>query len=149
MEQGWQGHDLAKLTEARAEGNWAVDIARSGRASGAMQQEAKEFQEDAIERLGRAKKNRALLEAMLDISAPQETKTYARDEAGRMLVLAQPSVDEQYAAAFLRWGLDVDRTAEAEVGERLSQEPDVVVQELIAGLDAWMIERRLRGRLDV
>src|SRR5262249_46606139 len=33
-------------------------------------------------------------------------------------------------------------TAEAEVVERLRQEPNVVVQELIAGLDGWMIERR-------
>src|SRR5260370_40235170 len=100
-------------------------------------------------RVERAKKNRALLEAMVDVAAPQETETSAREDAGGMWVLAQPRVDGQYAGAFRRWGLDVDRTAEAEVGERLSQEPDVVVQELIAGLDAWMIERRLRGRLDV
>src|SRR5262249_58248850 len=65
---------------------------------------------------------------------------------GRMVRLVQPSVDEQYAAAFLRWGLDVDGTAEAEVVARLGREPDVVVQELIAGLDAWMLERRRQKR---
>ncbi len=63
-----------------------------------------------------------------------------------MLALAQPGLDEQYAAAFRRWGLDVDGTAEAEVVARLGAEPDVVVQELIAGLDAWMLERRRQNR---
>src|SRR5262249_18432630 len=85
-------------------------------------------------------------EALLDVSAPQETSAYTHDKAGRMLVLAQPSVDEQYAAAFRRWGLDVDRASEAEVVERLGQEPDVVGQELIGGLDAWMMERRQQKR---
>jgi tetratricopeptide (TPR) repeat protein len=51
-------------------------------------------------------------------------------------------VDEQYAAAFRRWGLDVDGTAEADVVARLGAEPDAVVQEMIAALDGWMLERR-------
>jgi Flp pilus assembly protein TadD len=62
------------------------------------------------------------------------------------MVLNEPSVDEQYAAAFRRWGLDVDGTSEDEVVERLGKEPQVVLQELIAALDAWMMERRRRGR---
>jgi tetratricopeptide (TPR) repeat protein len=53
-------------------------------------------------------------------------------------------VDEQYAAAFRRWGLDVDGTAEVELVARLGAEPDAVVQELIAALDGWMLERRRR-----
>jgi serine/threonine-protein kinase len=144
LEEGWQAADLARLTEARAEGTRAVDIARSGGASPTVQAEAEAFQEDAAGRLDRARKTRALLDAVLDVSAPQETRGYARDAAGR--VLAQPSVDEQYAAAFRRWGLDVDRTPEDEAAERLREEPDAVVQELIGGLDAWMVERRLRRR---
>jgi tetratricopeptide (TPR) repeat protein len=146
LEEGWLAHDLAKLTETTAEGNRAADIARSGGASAAVRQEAEAFREDAIARRKRAQKNRALLEAILDVSAPQETNNYARDEAGRTVRLVQPSVDEQYAAAFRRWGLDVDGTAEAEVVARLGREPDVVVQELIAGLDAWMLERRRQKR---
>jgi serine/threonine-protein kinase len=142
LKEGWQAADLAKLTEARAEGNRAVDIARSGHASAAVQQEAEAFQEDAALLLDRAQKDRALLGTVLDVSAPQDTGDHSQDRAGRLLVLAQPSVDEQYAAAFRHWGLDVDRATEAEVVERLRQEPDVVVQELIAGLDAWMMERR-------
>jgi serine/threonine-protein kinase len=142
LEEGWQAADLAKLTEARAEGQRAEDIARKGGATAAVQQEAESFRQDAARRLERAQKNRTLLEAVLDVSVPQETWAFVREEAGRMLVLAQPNMDEQYATAFRRWGLDVDGTAEDEVVQRLRQEPDVVVQEVIAALDSWMLARR-------
>ena len=58
LDEGWLAHDLAKLTEARAEGNRAVDIARSGSAGAAVQHEAEQFQADASGRLGRAQRNR-------------------------------------------------------------------------------------------
>jgi len=144
LEEGWQAADLATLTEARAEGNRAADVARSGAASASALREAEAFREDVMERLGRAQKNRALLEALLDVAAPQESGARFRSEAGRQISLAQPSVDEQYVAAFRRWGLDVDGATEAEVVNRLGAEPDVVVQELLAGLDNWMLERRLK-----
>jgi serine/threonine-protein kinase len=146
MQEGWRTADLAKLREARTEGNRAVDIARSGGASAAVLEEAEGFLEAAAQRLERAKNDRALLGAVLDVSDPQETSAYTRDRAGRILVLAQPSVDEQYATAFRNWGLDMDRTAENEVVERLRREPAVVVQELIGGVDAWMMERRRQKR---
>ena len=146
LEEGWQADDLAKLTEARAEGNRAEDIARSGGAAAAVREEAEALRGDAVARLERAERNRALLLAVLDVSAPQETRAYHRDEAGRPTALAQPSVDEQYAAAFRRWGLDVDGTAEAEVVARLGAQPEPAVQELIAGLDSWMLERRRQKR---
>jgi hypothetical protein len=81
LEEAWQTQDLAKLTEALAEGNRAVDIARSGEASTAVRQEAEAFRTDAVERLGRAKKNRALLDAVLDVSArrkPARTRRTTR-----------------------------------------------------------------------
>jgi serine/threonine-protein kinase len=142
LEEGWPAQDLAKLTAALAEGSRAVDIARSGAASAAVRQEAEAFRVDADERLRRAKKNGALREAVLDVAAPQEAGAYAPDEAGRRAAPAQPSVDDQYAAAFRRWGLDVDGTVEAEEVARLGAEPDAVVQELVAALDGWMLERR-------
>src|SRR5262249_44471471 len=104
FEEGWLAHDLAKLTEAEAEGIRATDIARSGGASAAVQQEAEAFREDAAVRLERARKNRALMEAVLDVSAPGEIWTPSRDEVDPRMVLAQPSADEQYADAFRRWG---------------------------------------------
>jgi serine/threonine-protein kinase len=146
LKEGWQAADLAKLTEARAEGNRAEGMAHSGRASAAVRQEANAVQEEAAERLGRAEKNRALLEAVLDVSAPQETWTPMSNQASQMLVVAQPNAEEQYAAAFRRWGLDVDSAGEDEVVKRLGAEPGPVVQELIAALDGWMMERRQRKR---
>jgi serine/threonine-protein kinase len=144
--EAWQTQDLANLTKALAEGVRAVDIARSGAASAVVRQEAEEFRADAAERLRQATRNGALREAVLDVAAPQEAGAYAPDEAGHMAAPAQPSVDEQYAAAFRRWGLDVDGTPEDEVVARLGAEPDAVVPEFIAALDGWMLERRRLNR---
>jgi serine/threonine-protein kinase len=146
LEQGWRAADLAQMTQARVEGNRAADIAYNAGASAAVQQEAEAFRDEAAGRLDRTEKDRALLEAVQDVSAPQETGAYTSDGAGGITVLAQPSLDEQYAGAFRRWGLDVDETAESEVVARLRDERAVVVQELIAALDAWMTARRLQGR---
>jgi Flp pilus assembly protein TadD len=143
LEEGWQAHDLTKLTVASSEAHRAVDIGRSGEASPAVQQEAVTLQMDAVGRLGRATKNNALLDAVMDVWAPQKTSDFVYEEAGGVM-LAPPSLHEQYAAAFRQWGLDFDAMAEAEVVERLRQQPDVVLQELIPALDAWMLERRLQ-----
>jgi tetratricopeptide (TPR) repeat protein len=146
LDEGWRAHDLARLAEAKAEAARAVDIARSGAASAAVVQQAGVFQAEAATRLARARKNRVLLADLVDVSAPKETDAYASDEAGRMVTLAEPSADEQYAAAFRRWGLDVDGRTEAEVLARLRQEPEVVLQDLIAGLDSWILLRRRQQR---
>jgi serine/threonine-protein kinase len=146
LDEGWDAAEHVKLSEAQAEGTRAVDIARRGGASASAQQEAEGFLADAAGRLERARRNRELRDAVLDVSAPRDAGVRTRDGMGRVLLLPQPDPDEQYAAAFRRWGLDVDHTAEAEVVARLRQEPDVVVQELIAGLDAWMKARREQKR---
>jgi len=143
LEEGWLAHDLAKLKEARDGGIRATDLARSGGASAAVVQEAEAFRQDTALRLGRATKNQALLDALLDVFAPQEFRTYFHNAVSVMR--ASSTLDQQYAAAFRRWGLDVDDTAEGKVVERLRQEPEVVQQELIAALDEWMLERRLKG----
>jgi serine/threonine-protein kinase len=145
LADAWQSQDLAQLTVALAEGNRALDVANSGAASAAVLQVAETFRTDAGDRLGRATKIHALLEAVLDISAPRETGANRHGKSRQLMALRQPSADEQYAAAFRRWGLDVDVTAEAEAVERLRAEPDVVAHRLIAALDGWMMERR-RGR---
>jgi tetratricopeptide (TPR) repeat protein/tRNA A-37 threonylcarbamoyl transferase component Bud32 len=146
LEEGWLAHDLAKLKEARDTGIWVTDLTQSGGASGPVQQEAELFRADANERLMRAQNTAILLKALLDVSAPLETEMGGRAEIIRMMAPGQPSVDEQYATAFRRWGLDVDGTPEGEVVARLRGEPDVVVQELVAGLDGWMMDRRRQRR---
>jgi serine/threonine-protein kinase len=146
LDRGWQAADLATLTEAGAEGNRALGMAHSGGASGPVRREAEAFRDDAKDRLGRAGNDRTLLQELLDVSAPQGPWALRRDRAGRIMVLDRPSADEQFADAFRRWGLDVDGTPEDDVVARLGAEPEVVVQELIAALDGWMMERRRQGR---
>jgi tetratricopeptide (TPR) repeat protein len=152
LDEGWaardgssQAHDLARLTEARAEADRAVDIARSGAAGAEVQQKAFVFQAEVKGRLERARKNRALLNALLDVALPQQTRAHRTGGSGEMVAGDPLSAEEQYSAAFRRWGLDVDGTAEPEALARLGQEPEVVVQELIAALDGWMLHRRLKG----
>jgi Tfp pilus assembly protein PilF len=137
LEEGWREHDLAKLTQAKAEADQAVAIADSGAAGQAVRQEAGDFQKKAEERLRRARKNNQLLDALLNVAAPLETLTYKADTSGRMMAQAAPTLNEQYAAAFRRWGLDVDGPDEAEAVKRLGAEPESVRQEVVAALDVW------------
>jgi hypothetical protein len=144
LEEGWQSHNLAKVREAKAKADRAADIARTAQAGPAVQRESREFQAVAAKRLERVNKNRGLLEALLEVTGPQES---SRDKAGELgqIVLAKRA-DEQYAAAFRYWwNLDIDKAQESEIVERFLQEPQVVVQDLVAVLDSWMLVRR---RLD-
>jgi serine/threonine-protein kinase len=154
LADGRQARDLDKLAEAKAEADRAVDIAHSGGASAAVHEEAVAFRAEATEQLertrkeakereARAERNRALLHDLLDVSVPREVYAYTSDGRGVMVPQAEPSVDEQYAAAFHRWGgLDIDSGSAAEVAARLRQEPEAVVQEILAALDNWMLHRR-------
>jgi superkiller protein 3 len=145
LTDGWETQDLVRLTQAMAEAGRAVDITLSGSASPDVRQEAEDFRRDVAARLNRAMKNRGLLDALLDVSGPRETNTYKPDASGR-LVLDEPSADQQYAAAFRKWwDLDLDKAPESEVMRRLQQEPELVVDDLIAALDAWMLERRRKN----
>jgi tetratricopeptide (TPR) repeat protein len=93
-----------------------------------------------------AGKDRALLAELLDVRSPREGPKYQIDAQGLMLALAEPTADEQFAAAFRRWGLDVDGTAAAEAEARLKARPAAVVAEVVAALDEWAGERRRQGR---
>ncbi|MHB1424754.1 MAG: serine/threonine-protein kinase [Gemmataceae bacterium] len=133
LDEGWRLNDADKLKGVKAEAERAADIAHSGGTSAEVEQRVADFQTEVQQRFGRVEKNDDLLSALLDIATPRETQT-------------ERSTDEQYAAAFRRWGLDVDRQTEADAAARLQQEPETVVQGAIAGLDAWMMERRRRQR---
>jgi serine/threonine-protein kinase len=142
LKEAWEEQDLGKLAAVKAAADRAVDIARSGAAGATLQEQAAAFKAEAEERLERAQKNRELRDAVLDVSAPGETFAYLGDGLSEVKVVAQKSVDDQYTDAFKRWGLDIDSTAEADALRRLRQEPELVVQDLVAALDAWMLERR-------
>jgi tetratricopeptide (TPR) repeat protein len=140
LDDGWRTNEPERIKEARAEAERAAEIAHGGGVD-ELRRQAEALQEEVAARLARAERNRALLLALLDVAAPQETRAYKSDGAGVAMPLPQPSVEEQFAAAFRRWGLDLDGTAEAEVVARLGDEPEALRQGAVAGLDAWMLER--------
>jgi serine/threonine-protein kinase len=146
LKKGWQEHDLARLKEAKAEANQAAAVAVSGDAPERVRQQTAAFRKEAAERLARAEKTRELLDAWLTVLAPRETRTYRSDARGLMMTMPELDPDEQYAATLQRWGLDVDHTNEREMVARLRDEPEPVLQEILAGLDTWVILRRDRKR---
>jgi serine/threonine-protein kinase len=93
-----------------------------------------------------AVKDRELLASLLDVRGPREGPKYQGDATGTMMALAEATADEQFAAAFRRWGLDVDNTSPSEAAALLKGRPAVVVTEVIAALDEWASERRRRGQ---
>ena len=93
-----------------------------------------------------AKKDRELLAALLDVRGPREGRTYISDDKGGMMVLVEPTADEQFVAAFQRWGLDVDDRPTSEAAALLKGRPPMVVTEVIVALDEWASERRQQGK---
>jgi tetratricopeptide (TPR) repeat protein len=148
LERAWDGQDLGELAAVKLEGERIAAIAQTGGVPAEVRQESAAFQADAEALLTRARQNRALLDAWLDVALTQETRSSKEDGSARQPALAQPGEDEQYAAAFRRWaGASVDTADEAELLLRLRREPGVVRQEVAAGLDAWMLaRRRKRGK---
>ena len=148
LDEGWLTQDLARVSEAATDGAQAADLAHRLVASASVCEEAVAFRNTADASLQHARRNRVLLEELLDVSAPQDTGLPVRDEAGLPTSLAQQGHNEQYAVAFQHWGIDIDAASDVEVATRLLEEPDLVVQEVIAALDAWMIERRRQRPVD-
>jgi Flp pilus assembly protein TadD len=159
LSEGLAEQDLVKLADAKARADRAVAIARTGSASTSVRDEADDFQSeaeqqleqaraDSDERLRHAERNRLLLLSLLDISAPREAGSYVGSEAGPATAVPQPSVDEQYASAFRRWGIDLDHADDAAVLARLESEPGPVIREIVAALDSWMLDRRRQGKAD-
>ena len=142
LEEGWRNNDGAKLAVALAEADKAVKVADSGGAGDDARQEADALRRQAQARVTGARKNAALLAALLNVTAPRETARYKRGESGTMAAVAEPSVDAQFGEAFRRWGLDIDKTPVEESAARLGEQPAAVVQEIVAGLDGWLAERR-------
>jgi Flp pilus assembly protein TadD len=144
LQEGWQRHDLARLAEAKAEAEQAVQMAHSGDAAPAVRQQVGRFQQEASDRIRRAGKNQKLLDDLLNVSAPRETAQYVSDARGMMTALAELSAEEQYPEAFRRWEPALDWTAQDRVVARLRQEPEPVLQEILAALDAWRLSPNMK-----
>ena len=133
-----------KYRQALEAARMATQLAQT--ASVNMRQKA----EDSVARFQQeeeaARKDRELLAALLDVHAPREGPKYQSDARREMTALAEPTADEQFAAAFRRWGVDVDGTAASAAAELLKARPLQVVTEVIAALDEWACERRRQGK---
>jgi Flp pilus assembly protein TadD len=145
LDEGWRANDPERLKDARAEAERAAEIARGGGADEVLR-EAEALRQEVEARLAHVERNRALLSDLLDIAIPRETGAYQSVGADAVAALAQPSAEEEYAAAFRRWGVDLDRANEAEIVARLRGEPEAVQEAAIGGLDAWMLSRRRQKR---
>ena len=142
-QDGWKRHDLARIREAQADIDKAVKyVFVRGNASPELRQEVEALQEEIGTTIRAAERNAAFLAALADVYQPRETNTYETDKKGRMVALALPSVEEQSTAAFGRWGIKIDSDPLEQTVTRLARQPEPVVQEVVAGLDAWALERR-------
>jgi serine/threonine-protein kinase len=115
-------------------------------ASAGSRRQARELITQLEQEEAAARKDRVLLAELLDVRGPREGPKYRSDSQGKMLAMAEPTADEQFAAAFQRWGLDVDNTSPTEAAALLKARPAVVVLEVIAALDEWASERRRQGK---
>jgi serine/threonine-protein kinase len=112
--------------------------------------EARRQAHELLARLGQeetaARKDRDLLAALLDVRGPREGPKYRSDAKGTMMALDEATADEQFAAAFRRWGLDVDTMSPNKAAGLLKMRPALVVTEVIAALDEWASERQRQGQ---
>jgi tetratricopeptide (TPR) repeat protein/tRNA A-37 threonylcarbamoyl transferase component Bud32 len=135
LAEGWEKQDLA---QARAEADKAVTVAQG--AGDEIRGAAEVLVADVEAKAAQAEKNQRLMKDLLDVTEPRESKAYRKDESGQ--VVAEPSANEQFTAAFRRWGVNVDAELAEQVVARLSEQPVPVVQEAVAGLDEWARVRR-------
>jgi serine/threonine-protein kinase len=146
LKNAWLGHDAAELEKVAVSAERTVEMATAGGAGAVAREEAEQQLEEVRERIAKAKNNRALMTALLDVAEPRETSVYRVGQAGRAIPLAQPSAEQQFSAAFQRWGLDVEATPTEESTVRLNELPRSVRDQVVAGLDAWAQDRRNLGK---
>jgi tetratricopeptide (TPR) repeat protein len=132
----------ARDTAAEADG-----LARSGGAPAALRHQAAALAQSLAEAAEAAESDRRLLLALMEVRGPREGPRYRTDSKGFLTMEAEPSSEEQFAAAFRAWdpGFDVDRLPTEEAAARLGRRPKAMVTEVIAALDEWASERRRQG----
>ncbi|MCI0455990.1 MAG: tetratricopeptide repeat protein [Gemmataceae bacterium] len=131
--------------QAQRAADRAVKFAQGGYVSAELPQQAEEARVAADEDVKQAGKDRVLLARLVDIPRQPDTDRYQKDEKGRMMVVVPPSVDKQFAKAFRDWGLDIYAVPLAESVARFKARPNSVVQEVVAALDEWALQRRQDG----
>jgi serine/threonine-protein kinase len=120
----------------------AEELARTGGASGRVRRQAEELVAELEKEVAAGAGDRRLVIALWDVRARREEPKAALDDRGQTLWLVGPNADEQFAAAFRDWGVDIDTTPTAKAAARLKERPGAVVAEAVAALDQWTEERR-------
>jgi serine/threonine-protein kinase len=140
--------EVRKFDDAVATARKAAKLASEGGASAAMRRQAAELVRTLEDGAEAGHRDRELLRALLEVRGPREAPKYPNDDKGLGGALAEPSADEQFAAAFREWdrAFDLDVLPTEEAAARLKGRPRAVVTEVIAALDEWAGERRRRGR---
>jgi tetratricopeptide (TPR) repeat protein len=134
--------DLAKFAQARAAARRAGELARSGNASTALRVQAVDMARLAEEETEAAERDQTLLETLLEVRGPREGPQVRTDDMG-IVVLAEPSAEEQFRAAFQSWDptFNVDTVDLADLVMRLKRRPPAVLAHVVAALDEWAMER--------
>ncbi len=148
LDAGWQANDLTKLADARANAEQATEIANG--ADESIREKAAQLHDEVKARIEATDKNRALLNALLEMMEPPEKLNYRKGTGGMMLPIAPLTMEEQAKSAFRRWdpALDIDRSPLDEIVSRFQAQPESVVQEAVSGLDVWAVTRKSTGRPD-
>jgi serine/threonine protein kinase/Flp pilus assembly protein TadD len=138
--------DGSPFREALAAAHKGEELARASGASGELRQQAADLCAELEREAEAAACDRRFLARLLDVRGPREGPKFTRGHRGTMMALPEPTADEQFAAAFRDWGLDVDATPVAGAAARLKRRPTAVVTEVVAALDEWASERRRQGK---
>jgi serine/threonine-protein kinase len=134
--------EAAKFTDALKAARQARELADTGGASGEVLRQAEALVAELEEEAKAAGRDRRLVIALADARGSFGEPETVLDDRGRAILLIKPNADEQFAAAFREWGLDVDTTPTAAAASRLKKRPPAVRTEVIAALDQWAAERR-------
>jgi serine/threonine-protein kinase len=132
--------EVSKYRQALEAARVAADLAKG--ASHAVRGKADELVARLQREKAAAERDRRLLAALLEVHNPLGLPKFKPDDKGMMTEVPEPTVEEQFAAAFLAWGLDVDVAPTAEAAELLKARPAAVVTEVIAALDEWASQRQ-------
>jgi serine/threonine-protein kinase len=134
--------DEVKVREALAAARRAQQAARPGEASDEVCRQVADLVKTLEAEAEAVERDRRLLEALIDVRSPREEPKVVRDDRGLLMNLAEPSADEQLAAAFKAWGLNVETTPTPKAAARIKERPSGVVTEIVAALYEWDNERR-------
>jgi serine/threonine-protein kinase len=120
---------------------WARAVAAAQRADGllagawvpeSLRSEVADFHQQVQEEFAGVERDRTLLVRLAEV----------RTQKGDVDVFDRPTIEADYAGAFQKYGLDVNRLSKGEIAQRVRARPSRVLTELTAALDDWALERR-------